>query len=35
MLHAKFQDHRTLASGVEVLKAFNVYWRGGHISYVT
>ena len=36
MLHAKFQDHRTLGSGEEdFLKVFTIYGHGGHLGHVT
>ena len=35
MIHAKFQDHRTSASGVEdFFKVFTIYWHGGHLGHV-
>ena len=33
MFNVKFQDHRTIASGVEdFLKAFTIYGHGGHFA---
>ena len=35
MLHAKFQDHRTLGSGEEyLLSFFTLFGRGGHFGNV-
>ena len=36
MMHAKFQNYRTLGSGVEdFLRFFTIYGQGGHHGYVT
>ena len=36
MLHIKFQDHKTVSSGIEVFEVFyHIYGRGGHLGYVT
>ena len=35
MLHAKFQNHRTLGSGEEVFfEVLAIYWYGGHSGHV-
>ena len=35
MLHAKFQDHRTLGSRDKVFKVLPKYGHGGHLGHVT
>ena len=35
MLHAKFQDHRTLGSGEDFLKVFTIIYGGGnHLEHL-
>ena len=35
MLHAKFQDHRTLVSEEDFLKVLAIYGHGCHLSHIT
>ena len=35
MLHAKYHEHWSTASGEEILKVFTIYGHGGHIGHVT
>ena len=36
MLHTKFQDHRSIASGEEdFFKVLTIYGHGGHVGQVT
>ena len=36
MLHTKPQGHWPFGSGEkDVLRVFNIYWRGGHLGHVT
>ena len=35
MLHAKFQDHRTIGFGGKVLNDFTIYGRGSHLGHMT
>ena len=35
MLHAKFQDHKTIGSGDEDFqKCFTIYGQGGHLGHM-
>ena len=35
ILHAKLKDHRTLGSGEVEFIFLTIYYRGGHLGYVT
>ena len=35
MLHAKFQDHRTLGSREEDFEDFTIYGHGSHLGHMT